>query len=74
MASSTANGGERPDSGNDSRRFLTARTPLLRLRITDIPGKSDRATLYPTDAADIDRMETWLTVDASVVRELSDCR
>lgn len=36
--------------------------------------KPDRATLYPTDTMDIDRMETWLTVDASIVRDLSNCR
>ena len=74
MASSTANGGDRPDSGNDSRRFLTARAPLLRLRITSIPGESDQATLYPADAMDIERMETWLTIDADVLRDLSNCR
>lgn len=74
MTSSTTNGDERPDLGNGSRRFLTHNAPLLRLRITSIPGESDRATLYPADAADIDRMETWLTIDATVVRDLSGCR
>lgn len=74
MTSSTANGGERPDSTNNSRRFLTYRAPLLRLQFVDVPDKPDRATLYPADAADIDQMATWLTVDAGVVRDLSGCR
>lgn len=67
----TANDG---DPENDSWRFLTHRAPCLRLRIVGAPGQPDRATLYPADAADIDRMETWLTVDASVVEELSAWR
>jgi hypothetical protein len=70
----TANDGDRSDAANDGRRFLTTRAPLLRLRIVGVPDQSDRATLYPADSADIDRMETWLTVDASLVRELSACR
>lgn len=70
----TANGGDRSDAANDSWRFLHHRAPLLRLRIVGVPGQPDRATLYPVDAADIDRMETWLTVDASLVRELSAWR
>lgn len=74
MTSSTANGGEHPNSTSDSRRFLTHRAPLLRLQIIGVPNKPDRATLYPADGADIDRMKTWLTVDASVVRDLSGCR
>lgn len=74
MTFPTANGGERPGLTNDSRRVPKLRLPVLRLRIVGVPEKPDRATLYPADAADIDRMETWLTVDASVVRDLSACR
>lgn len=74
MSFPTANGGERPRSTDDSQRLPNGRVPRLRLRIVDTPGNSSRATLYPTDAADIDRMETWLTVDTSVVRDLSACR
>ncbi|WP_449271652.1 DUF7511 domain-containing protein [Halolamina pelagica] len=74
MTSSTANGGERPNSTNESRRFLTHRAPLLRLQIIGVGDKPDRATLYPADTVDIDRMKTWLTVDASIVRDLSNCR
>lgn len=70
MSSSPPNGDERLNSGKNSRWFLTCRTPLLRLRVDDVPGESDRATLYPADVADIDRMETWLTVDASAVADL----
>lgn len=74
MTFSTANGGERPGSANGSRQFLTHRAPLLRLQIVSVGDNPDRATLYPADAVDIDRMETWLTVDASLVRDLAGCR
>ncbi len=70
-SASTANDG---DPANDSWRFLNHRASLLRLRIVGVPGQPDRATLYPADAADVDRMETWLTVDASLVRDLSTWR
>lgn len=68
------NGDELHEAAGAGQPFLTQRSPLLRLRIVGVPERSDRATLYPADAADIDRMETWLTLDASVVRDLSACR
>jgi len=74
MTSSTANDDERPNLTTDSQPFLTHRASLLRLQIVGFSDSPDRATLYPKDAADVDRMETWLTVDAGVVCDLSVCR
>lgn len=74
MGSSIPNGGGRPDSNTDGRRFLTPPAPRLRLRVTDVPGETDRATLSPADATDVERMETWLSIDAGVLRDLAGCR
>ncbi|KPN29390.1 hypothetical protein SY89_00103 [Halolamina pelagica] len=74
MTLPTANGGDRSDTATDGRRFLTPPAPVLRLQFVGGVAEPDQATLYPADAADIDRMETWLTIDAGVVRELSNCR
>lgn len=74
MTASTANGGDRPDSATDGRQPPNVRVPLLRLRTVSPLDGDDRATIYPADAMDVERMETWLTVDASVVRDLSACR
>jgi len=74
MTFSAANGGDRSDTATDGRRFLTSPAPVLRLQFVGGVAEPERATLYPADVADIDRMETWLTVDAGVVRELSNCR
>ena len=35
---------------------------------------SDRLTLYPTDADDLERMSTWLTADAGAFVDLAGVR
>lgn len=54
-------GNELHEAAGAGQPFLTQRSPPLRLRIIGLPERSD-ATRYPGDAADINRMETWLTV------------
>jgi len=47
------------------------RSPTLRLAVVRRDGGPDRATVHPSEATGIERMETWLSVDLSVVTDLS---
>ena len=55
-------------------RHLTDPPSNLQMKCVTVTDRPDRATLYPADSTNIDRMETWLTVDTTVVCELSACR
>jgi hypothetical protein len=49
-------------------------SPELRLRIVGNAADPDRATVYPPGLSGIARMETWLSVDLSVVVDLGAWR
>ncbi|MFC6872573.1 DUF7511 domain-containing protein [Halobellus marinus] len=50
------------------------REPALRLAVVDQDGRPDRATIHPPGLTGTARLETWLSVDLSVVVELSAWR
>lgn len=45
--------------------------PDLQLAIVAYDDSPDRGTIYPPDLTGIARMETWISVDMSVVADLS---
>jgi len=49
-------------------------SPSLRLTVVHRDGGSDRATVHPPGLTGVERMETWLSVDLSVVVDLSAWR
>jgi hypothetical protein len=49
-------------------------TSKLRLRMVENAAGPDRATVHPPGLTGIERMETWLSVDASAVVDLSAWR
>jgi hypothetical protein len=50
------------------------RSPALRLTVVRRDEAPDRATVHPSGATGIERMETWLSVDLSTVTDLSTWR
>ncbi|WP_425499280.1 DUF7511 domain-containing protein [Natronosalvus rutilus] len=47
------------------------RRPALQLAIVSYDDSPDRGTIHPPDMTGIERMETWISVDLSVVVDLS---
>lgn len=45
--------------------------PDLQLAIVKYDDRPDRGTIHPPDLTGIERMETWISVDVSVVADLS---
>lgn len=45
--------------------------PDLQLAIITYDGSPDRGTIHPPDLTGIERMEAWISVDMSVVTDLS---
>jgi hypothetical protein len=45
--------------------------PGLQLAIVKYDDRPDRGTIHPPDLTGIERMETWISVDMSVVADLS---
>ena len=45
--------------------------PDLRLDVVRYEYSPDRGTVHPPDLTGIERMETWISVDMSVVADLS---
>lgn len=54
--------------------LLNGQSQELGLEIVDVDGRPDRATIFPVDSTNLTRMETWISVDAAIVRELSAWR
>lgn len=50
------------------------RVPSLQLAVVKHDGMSDRGTIYPADSNGIERMETWMSVDMSLVVDASAWR
>jgi hypothetical protein len=50
------------------------RSPALRLAVVRRDDAPDRATVHPSGATGIERMETWLSVNLSAVTDLSAWR
>ncbi|MFB6235032.1 MAG: hypothetical protein ABEH81_01845 [Halopenitus sp.] len=50
------------------------RVPALQLAVVNYDGRPDRGTIYPADSNGIERMETWLSVDMSLVVDASAWR
>ena len=48
--------------------------PALRLRIAEYDDRPDRATIYPDEVPPVDALETWISVDVSVVKLLEAWR
>lgn len=48
--------------------------PELRLKVVENDDGPDRGTIYPRGLTGIERMETWISVDAAAVVELSAWR
>lgn len=44
--------------------------PDLQLAIVEYDDSPDRGTIHPPDLSGIERMETWISVDMSVVADL----
>jgi hypothetical protein len=57
-------------SESDSRRTV----PELRLSIAERDDGADRGTVHPRGLTGMERMETWLSVDLSVVVDLAAWR
>jgi hypothetical protein len=79
-------GSQPPTDGDDpaSQRTVTAprsassprshSASTLRLSVVDQDDRPDRATVHPPGLTGTERLETWLSVDLSVVVELSAWR
>ena len=48
--------------------------PELRLTVVENDDSPDRGTIYPPDLTGLERMETWVSVDMSMVIDLSTWR
>lgn len=48
--------------------------PGLELVMVQYDGRPDRGTIRPPDLTGIERMETWLSVDMTVITDLSSWR
>ena len=72
------NGGDDPSSPPVPKHPTPPRqshhTPTLHLAIVDQDERPDRATVHPPGLTGTARLETWLSVDLSVVVELSAWR
>ena len=73
-ASSTR--GRLPDEQTDTSRATLSHTggapaPDLQLDVVTYDDGPDRGTIHPPDLTGIERMETWMSVDLSVVADLS---
>lgn len=73
----TASNQESPleDQANNSRETQSQSgrktEPELQLTIVRYDDRPDRGTIHPPDLSGIERMETWISVDLSVVSDLS---
>ncbi|UWG46350.1 Uncharacterized protein HSRCO_0048 [Halanaeroarchaeum sp. HSR-CO] len=48
--------------------------PDLRLAVVRYDDRPDRGTIHPSGLTGLERMETWISVDMSLVADLSTCR
>ncbi|MGM0397818.1 MAG: DUF7511 domain-containing protein [Halobacteriota archaeon] len=48
--------------------------PDLRLAVVRYDDRPDRGTIHPSGLTGLERMETWISVDMSLVTDLSTCR
>lgn len=66
---------ESPSSSEKSKRNIrTTNAPELRLAVVKYDDSPDRGTIHPPDLTGLKRMETWISVDMSVVVDLSAWR
>lgn len=76
-SSHTSSNGKRPpeEQTNNSRETSSQAegetVPDLQLAIVTYDDSPDRGTIHPPDLTGIERMETWISVDLSVVADLS---
>jgi hypothetical protein len=77
---SASDGGSLSDDDDQSTGVTAATSgeidspPELRLRIAEYDGRPDRATIYPDEVPSVDALETWISVDVSVVELLEAWR
>lgn len=72
----TSNGGRFPeeqtsDSLETPSQAEGETVPDLQLAIVTYDDSPDRGTIHPPDLTGIERMETWISVDLSVIEDLS---
>ncbi|WP_423999430.1 DUF7511 domain-containing protein [Haloarcula salina] len=65
-----------PDAANaaDSASDHPEAPPTLSMTVVEYSGEPDRCTVSPEGLSGLARLSTWLTVDRSVVVDLSSMR
>jgi hypothetical protein len=58
----------------DETLLCEDRRPALELTVVEYTSRPDRVTVHPPDSTGVARMETWLSVDSSVVVDLAGWR
>ncbi len=71
---SPSNGGDPQKTGPGGRSGRERAEPLLRLAVVAYDDSSDRATIYPPNQTGMGQLERWLSVDVSVVVDVSAWR
>jgi len=63
---------EQTNKGQEKRSHTGGEpVPDLQLAVVTYDDRPDRGTIHPPDLTEIERIETWISVDISVIADLS---